>query len=275
MSGIPVSPDAAAACDLQRRALLGALVSAVAAPPLLASGFLPRELSITHAAEIESSVTAPFSAVELNTRLAEAVFRRAGITPRREVFPWPRAQDRVKRGESDAFVTVPTPSRRAYALFCHQPVLSDVPCVWFSRRSPRADRLRRVTALEELASFRAVMYRGSGWTQSVLTGVQPMVATTTDAMMRIVAAGRGDFFLDGRIVTLPRLYALGLLDEFEARPLRVDLPYAFHIGVSRARQDADAVVAAFDSATLQLEEVGALEDMRQAFIQRFEQLAPR
>jgi polar amino acid transport system substrate-binding protein len=253
-----------------RRALLGALCALPAAMLAPAAfGMLPRQLTLAYPPEVESALAPPFSAIELTLRLAETALQRAGIQPIREAYPWLRALERVRRGESDAFVTVPTPAREAYARFCRRPVLRDEPCVWFAKASPQADRLRRISSLADLSRFRGAMYRGSNWTSSVLGGLQPITLPSADAVIQMVAAGRADFFLDGRAVALSRLHGLDLLADFEAKPLAVDLPYAFHLGISRRRPDAEAIVGAVDEALADLDASGYLDAARQRFVERF------
>ncbi|MCP4023872.1 MAG: transporter substrate-binding domain-containing protein, partial [Desulfobacteraceae bacterium] len=72
---------------------------------------------------------APFSWKENNQMhgilidvLTEAIQERIKIGLLHEGYPWARAQSMVRTGKADAFVTVPTPERRAYTEISSEPV---------------------------------------------------------------------------------------------------------------------------------------------------------
>lgn len=256
--------------DLPRRRCLAAFCAlpALALPMRLAAA-LPTSLHLVNPVDIEPMAAPAFSAVELTVQLAEAVIQRAGMQPIRVVLPWQRGQAYLRDGGADCVCTIATPEREHYLHFVQRPLLRDEACLWFHRRSPHVEQMRRMAGLADRGALRPIMYRGSGWTAALLGNQQPIVAPTAEAMIRMVAAGRADFFLDGHVVAMSRLHRVGMLADFECRPLPVSLPFAFRMGISRRHPDMDAVAAVLDAASANLEAEGYFSAEKARFIARF------
>ena len=53
----------------------------------------------------------------LQPEIAEQVTARLGLKAEHGFYPWARANDMIRTGEADVFITTPTPARFAFAVF--------------------------------------------------------------------------------------------------------------------------------------------------------------
>ncbi|MBF0551155.1 MAG: transporter substrate-binding domain-containing protein [Deltaproteobacteria bacterium] len=101
----------------------------------------------------------------------EAVHKRMGVPVAQQGYPWARAQLLVEKGAADAFVTVPTPERKAYAQFGQEPVLRTDFKIFAKAGGSRTRELEKVSSIPELKPFKLTDYLGNGWSKENLKGL--------------------------------------------------------------------------------------------------------
>lgn len=167
--------------------------------------------------------------------------------------PWARAQDMVRTGQADGFVTVPTPERQAYALFARQPLIDGMDVVLvYAAASPRRAAIERAASAADLQEFALVDYIGNGWGDAIWRG-WPTVERVRDlrTLLRMVATGRAEIAVQPRAVVaaVARQAGLhGLIVYRSADFIRPGTASAFHFGLRRDYPDAAAVMVAYEEA---------------------------
>jgi polar amino acid transport system substrate-binding protein len=93
----------------------------------------------------------------------EVLGKRLALPLHHDGLPWVRAQDQVRKGSEDAFCTTRTVARTEYVNFGTEPVVSMHYVVFYARNSPRAEQIRRIASLEDLARFSQGDFLGNGF----------------------------------------------------------------------------------------------------------------
>lgn len=102
----------------------------------------------------------------------EVLVNRMHLKVEHKGYPWLRAQLMVKNKLADAFVTVPTPERRAYTSISKQPVLKFEIFVATQPDNPKLEEIRKKSSLKEFQDIRIVDYLGNGWAKRALKGMK-------------------------------------------------------------------------------------------------------
>jgi polar amino acid transport system substrate-binding protein len=153
--------------------------------------------------------------------LNEVLVRRLGLNVVHECYPWQRAQEMVEKGLADAFCTVPTPQRLAYASMGHTKVMTLDFTLFVKATNPRLAELGQVKSLAGLKGFKLGTYIGSGWAKKNLEGLDVQYMARLENVLAMLDGDRFDGFIDvalairyyihqmgleGRIVELPQVF---------------------------------------------------------------------
>ena len=176
----------------------------------------------------------------------EALQQRLGIPLQHEGYPWARAQALVETGLADAFITVPTKTRRAYTEVSSEPVIQFNLYIATGKNNPKLPLLQKVNTIEELKPFRIVDYFGNGFAKKRLQGFDVEWLPNIDTIYPFLAAGKADLMLisDGGVYNMEKL---GYRDQFIVLP-QVLHSLSFHLCVgkqspfTRILPDADKVL---------------------------------
>jgi polar amino acid transport system substrate-binding protein len=140
-----------------------------------------------------------------------------------EIFPWERAQQMVRHGDADGFITIATKARREYADCGRIPVLR-APLHPFVRRDhPRRAEIAAVASLKGLKPFEIVSYFGNGWAKQNLADFNVTYAPDFQSSLRGLALGRGDLALSTTTAGAYYLREYDLGDQLIMLPLVVDM----------------------------------------------------
>jgi polar amino acid transport system substrate-binding protein len=146
----------------------------------------------------------------------ELLSKRLGLAVRHEGYPWARAQQMVRNGEADGFVTVPTDERLSYTV-ASQEWVTQGRFTMFVRRDAVAlrERLAKARDVEALRGLTLGSYLGNGWVKSRFAGKDWEVsyASSRSHALRMLAARRFDVLVDSSNATLAALKAAGLEAE--------------------------------------------------------------
>lgn len=184
------------------------------------------------------------------------VARRLGLSVTHEGYPWERAQERVRNGMADGFVTIATPERREYVYMSTRPVLS-VPFVALTARdNPRLATLRHIGSLRDTLPFRHVTYLGSGWAKQNLAGARVFYLTRMENILQFLAAHRADLFLENAYLIQYALLNHGMAGQFEFLPVVFDSA-EYRLGIAKQSPLAGRM-ADFDRTIGQIADDGTL-----------------
>ena len=163
----------------------------------------------------------------------EALQVRMGVPVRHEGYPWKRAQQRVKDGLADAFVTGATEERRTYTAISTEPVFVDEDVLYTWRGHPRMAELRSVTSVRDLSSFKIVTYLGNGWAEQNLEGMDVRWLARQRTVLEMLSKRRGDVTIENALVTSAALSRLGLGEDVVRVPGVVMTDYAYSLCINR------------------------------------------
>lgn len=169
----------------------------------------------------------------------------AGVTLEHHGYPWARAQLLVKQGELDAFCTVPTVERNAYAEFCATPILRLALGVYHRRGDARVAQIDSVADLREL---RQGGYVGSGYVKEHLEADRITLEPDQDSVLRRLLNGTLDVFPQAELVTWQRIKALGYADRLQFTALPFLPPAAYSFGLRRNYPEARTLLARMEAA---------------------------
>ncbi|QPF73007.1 amino acid ABC transporter substrate-binding protein [Roseateles sp. DAIF2] len=146
--------------------------------------------------------------------MEELLVRRLGLRVQHEAFPWARAQQRVRLGEADGFITVPTPERLVYAV-AGEAWVTQGRLAMFVRAEASAlrQRLQGLKSPDELAGLRLGAYLGNGWVKARFAGQEVHYSPSRQHALRMLLADRFDVLLDSANATQAALRAAGLERE--------------------------------------------------------------
>ncbi len=140
-----------------------------------------------------------------------------------EGYPWLRAQKRVRSGQADGFVTVPTLERRGYTLIVEEPVAFSALTVFTQAGHPGMAKIQQAKSLADLKGFTILDYIGNGWGKENLAGFKVHLTMNVDNVFKMLSAGRGDLMFTDSIVANFKLSQLGLTGQIVEVPLQLGL----------------------------------------------------
>lgn len=126
--------------------------------------------------------------------------RRMGLSIQHETYPWARSQMMVKKGDRDAFLTIPNAERRTYTEITKLPLFSTNYTLFTGASNPKKEALRAIRSLEELKSMeglRHIMITGGGWHTTHLGEVKSMQQVTNSTqVLKMLAMNRADVYVE-------------------------------------------------------------------------------
>jgi len=152
----------------------------------------------------------------------EAIEHRLGQPLELQIYPWERAQQMVRHGDADGFITIATKARQEYANCGRIPVLRAPLHPLVRIDNPRRDAIAAATDLAGLKPFEIVSYLGNGWAKQNLNGFNVYYASDFQTSLRGVALGRGDLAFATNTAGAYYLREYDLGDRLVMLPLVVD-----------------------------------------------------
>lgn len=173
--------------------------------------------------------------------IASDIFiKDVGVAVEIELYPWERAQQLVRQGEADGFITISTPARREYADCGVLPVLRASLHPLVRRDHPARRQMELAGSLAELGGFSFVSYRGNGWAKENLLepGFDVYFAADYVAHLKGLAQGRGDLALVTTTSGAYYLRELGLAEALVMLPPVIDtFEYVLCLGKASPHRD--------------------------------------
>ena len=128
----------------------------------------------------------------------KAVFAQMKPPLTYKLYPWKRAQKLVSEASADGMITIPTQSRLKY-LLASDPIVQVDMKVHFNKENKRRAKLAKVKSIAEMRPYSIIDYQGDGWAESNLAGYNVSWAPNYTSAVWMIAANRGDIFLDDPI----------------------------------------------------------------------------
>jgi polar amino acid transport system substrate-binding protein len=188
--------------------------------------------------------------------LEEILNRRNGIALKHNGLPWARAQQEVKEGQADAFVTFVSDARREYVNFSSEVVLERGNGIVFAKNNPKADRIRKIASQEDLKQFSVGTYYGDSRIDTLFKGMTVDVAPDLTQVLKKIEAGRVDLAVTNNWQYFARL--ANILDKFESVPFFGPLS-RYHFGIRKNHPDAAEILSKVDKALVAARADGTLD----------------
>ena len=174
---------------------------------------------------VYSENAAPVSWQENNTAkgifvdvVEEIVKNQLGIPVKHLVLPWARAQQMISNNQADGLVTVATPIRQSMMNISRIAIQTHQNRLMASASHPKLAELKKIDGLEDLQPYRIGIHRGNSWAEENLKSYSIFKVSKIEQLLKMVAAQRIDFLLQGDAVTLYYRKQLGLTDELVLLP---------------------------------------------------------
>ncbi len=166
--------------------------------------------------------------IDLLNELAE----RQGLTLKTRALPWARAQQEVMTGEADAFITIATPEREAYAVMSSAVLFTVHLVAVTAKNNPRIAELRRIETLQDTLKYPQVNYVGTSLANHELAQARVSYLNGLDSIFSFLLMGRADLFIDTDVMLSYTAAKLGVSDEVEILPSQFKV-IEFRLGISQ------------------------------------------
>ncbi|MDI9244720.1 transporter substrate-binding domain-containing protein [Marinobacter sp. CHS3-4] len=221
----------------------------------------------------------PFAWVEegqvrgIQVDFVEAVLvERMGLKVRHEGCPWNRCQREVRKGEKDAFFTVPTAEREEYTLKSLFPFYVTRFVMHTSRENRFRDQLSEVRTLEELESMtelRHVHMLGSGWHESALANMEHVQTSHgADMIPILLARDRADVYIEQAEMFRYQARQKGVLDEVISFDQFAAGALGWHLFIGRDSKHAD-VMSRIDLVLAEMTASGELQTLKRQIFAKY------
>lgn len=153
----------------------------------------------------------------------ELLVKRLGLMIKHEGFPWARAQQRVKEGLADAFVTVATDERRTFTMPTQEWITQGRLVMFVRADAPERARLAQIRNIAELKGYNIGTYLGNSWVKSKFAGIEVDYVVNRDSALKMLQAGRLQVVVDAANPTRVALRAAGMTGEIVELPPVLDV----------------------------------------------------
>lgn len=149
----------------------------------------------------------------------EAIQKQLGIHISHKGYQWASAQKKVRDGEADAFITVPTPARRKYTKISTEPVIVGEVTIFTSKDNVKMEELKKIRKLSDLKNFKILDYEGNGWAKKNFSDFNVDWYARLDDVLLELVKGQGDVFAHSSQVANYTITKLGLKEQLVEIPV--------------------------------------------------------
>ncbi|MET0106670.1 MAG: transporter substrate-binding domain-containing protein [Sedimenticola sp.] len=197
-----------------------------------------------------------------------ALRERMNIPVVHKGYPWVRAQEQVKLGKADAFITNPTSERKGYTRISEESIIQPERKVFSRADHPKLAEMRTIQSFEQMVGFTVGVAIGNGFYKKMV--VNKGIPINTDyaphfkQVLQKVASGRNDLTFAPTESTHYYLKSLGLQDQvIELSETRLHQSnYALCIG---QQSPFVSILPQFNTVIRKMREDGTL----QAIVQKY------
>ncbi|WP_397600640.1 substrate-binding periplasmic protein [Silvanigrella sp.] len=112
-----------------------------------------------------------------------------------EAFPWERAQEYVKKGESDSHITLITEERKKFLIFNHTPIFKTQAVILYSINNPRKNEIEKIESKNDLKKFKINDYIGNKFSKDnfpISEGFEFEYSSNLEILLKKLDKNRGD-----------------------------------------------------------------------------------
>lgn len=206
---------------------------------------------------VDSDVMRSGFAVALVSRALE----RAGYDVSIDIGPWPQALEDTVAGKHDVFATLWFTDERAESIVFSEPYIDNE--ITFVRRSDSGIRFRE---REDLLGLKIGIVDDFAYSSESIdtTGIEIVSSASVTESIAQLREGELDLVLADRRVALAEINERALAKSFDVLPDPL-ITRGLRIGVSKQRDDADAIVAAFEDEIAKMREDGSFNAILATF----------
>lgn len=130
--------------------------------------------------------------------IREALAEEKNIELKFVGLPWGRVQDRVKKGQADAFIAVITPERLVFSYPSKVAFFPEGYTIFTYAKNPKIDEMKKIKTINDLQNYTVCEYSESGWARRNLPGKVKKIdyAKSVDMKVTMLAAKRCDLIID-------------------------------------------------------------------------------
>lgn len=189
--------------------------------------------------------------------LKESLNTRLDIKTTYTGYPWKRAQSLVERGLADAFVTVPTKSRKEFTVCSVEPAVTVDVSIYTHKDNPRMKELLRVKSYADLKDFVGIDYDGNDWAKNKFKHMKMVWARDLLGSYKMLLEKRGDVLVRNTFNYDYYSKNLNLGDSIVRLPTSLS-SVAFHLCI-RKSSNLINIIPAFDKVIKEMREDGKYE----------------
>lgn len=192
--------------------------------------------------------------------LVSTALERAGYDVSIDTGPWPQALEDMIEGKSDVFATLWFTDERAGSLLFSEPYIKNE--MAFVRRSDSGIHYR---TREDLDGLRIGIVNDYAYASNANTeGIEIVSSGSVSDNIALLREGELDLVLADRRVALAEINERALARSFDVLPEPL-FRRGLRIGVSRQRDDAAEIVAAFEDEIAKMREDGSFNAILATF----------
>ncbi|MEH6632909.1 MAG: transporter substrate-binding domain-containing protein [Halopseudomonas aestusnigri] len=196
--------------------------------------------------------------------MEEIIHNQMGIEIEHQGLPWARAQQAVKMGEVDAFITTPTEERLIFSRSSEDIVfpLRFQPIVRIGSEEEKL-LVSESDILEKLASRRYCDVLGNGWAKRFYAekNISYQVVPTLDICIKHLVHGQTDIIIHAEPVSSSFIAKLDVYEKVRVLPIVMASSPEFPLLVSKRSTFGQKFLEEFDEALSQIKEQGVWETL--------------
>ena len=189
---------------------------------------------------------------------------RMGITVQRQGLPWARAQQAVKTGDADAFITTPTSTRLEFTRRSlgvvfpvrYQPIV---------RAGSEEEQILQdeEDITDRLSSKRYCDVLGNGWAKKFYADLQISYdeTPTLDICLKHLIEGRTDIIIHATNVTKSFITKMGIANKVKILPVIMSSSPQFPLLLSKNSAFGQQFLKEFDEVLLKIKKEGLWENL--------------
>lgn len=203
--------------------------------------------------------------------LNEILSIRMGIALQFEVYPWARAQLMVKKGERDAFFTIPNPERKTYANVSVIPFFSSDFILYTGANNPKYKELINIKTFDELKrneSLRHIYILGGGWHIKNLAGVKfAKRVTNSTTILQHLYQNVSDVYIEQALLVNYQIKLLNYQNKIIEIPTVMDSTH-WHLCIGK-KSSFIGLMPEINKVITLMEKNGSLEKLRDKIFNKY------
>ncbi|RWU06555.1 ABC transporter substrate-binding protein [Pseudodesulfovibrio sp. S3] len=195
---------------------------------------------------------------------------RIGVEACWESYPWSRAQARVKAGEADALVTVPTPERLRYAVTHPDPIYMKGHDIFTYAAHPKLELIKSIKSIDDIhkAGLTVITYQGNGWNDKNIRsrGIKTYDAPKLKSVWMMLANHRGDIIIEWAGAVWPLVEEAGLDGKLVEVGVSLD-PTPFHLLIGKGSSFV-GILSRFNEVLKEMRADGTMDEIMGRYVRR-------